>query len=161
MPPARAETATATQQVEAQLAPKAKLSTPADITFVGVGQTFLPFVASMPVNYRARSTPGGTGSITMEVSADFSPPGGPSVDTGALRYRCIGATLGQGCSGFPAAGRTGTPVLQIPPSACTGGGGPCSGADPNTLQIEFTLENNPAYQTGIYSARITLTISSI
>lgn len=156
----KAETARVTQQLAAQIAPIAKVATPLSITLIGVGQTFLPFTASMPVSYRARTRPGVPGLITMQVSA-FSPLGGPSVSAGALTYTCSGATLGSGCGSETARSDAQTPVVTIQPSACTGGGGPCSPTDPNTVRINFVLENSPAYQTGTYSAQVTLTISSI
>ncbi|MCL5742365.1 MAG: hypothetical protein M1541_00350 [Acidobacteria bacterium] len=157
-----AETAVTTQQVTVQLAPNAKIAVPASFSLLTSGQNFVPFTGTLPVNYRARSTPGGGGSITLQVASDFSPSGGPSASSGALTYTCSGATLGTACSGWQTATSSGqTPVVAIPPAACTGGGGACSSADPNSVQVHFVLENSPEYTTGIYSAQLTLTISSI
>ena len=53
-----------------------------------------------------------------------------------------------------------TLVVVIPGQACTGGGGACSSADPNSVSINFVLSNDPGYQTGTYSAQLTFTISA-
>jgi len=157
-----AETGITTQQITVQLSPNAKLAVPSNLTLVAAGQTFLPFMGALPVTYRARSTPAGGGAITLQVSSDFAPGGGPSASAGVLTYTCSGATLGMGCSGLQTA-RVGaqTPVVAFPPASCTGGGGACSAPDPNSVQINLVLENNPEYSTGAYSAQLTLTISSI
>jgi hypothetical protein len=51
--------------------------------------------------------------------------------------------------------------VTIPSSACTGGGGACSAADPNTATVGFSLLNDPNYQTGNYTAVVTFTISAM
>jgi hypothetical protein len=113
------------------------------------------------VSYRARTTPVGGGSITLNVSSDLSPSGGPSAATGALAYTCSGATLGTACSGSQTASTTvQTPVLTLPASACTGGGGACSSQNPNSVNLSFTLTDNPVYAAGAYSAKVTFIISA-
>ena len=109
-----------------------------------------------------RTTPTGTGgTITLKVASDFSPGGGPSAASNALTYVCSGATLGTACSGTQTASTTSsTPVLTVPVSACTGGGGSCSSQSPNSVNLNFTLVDSPVYPTGTYSANITFTISA-
>lgn len=155
-------TGSTTQGLAATLAPNAKLAVPPMMSLIAAGTTFLPFTGTLPVSYRARTTPGGGGTITLQVTSEFSPQGGPSAASGALIYTCGGASLGTACSGSQVASRTSqTLVLAIPPSTCTGGGGGCSALDPNTVQLQFTLENDSGYSTGTYSAQVTLVISAI
>jgi len=127
------------------------------------GQTaFQPYQATVPIRYEARTTAMGSGKITLQVTSDFSPAGGPSVSKGELTYTCDSATLGAPCTGpqMPSTSIQ-TPVLTLPASACTGGGGPCSGPDPNSVNLTFTLIDDPGYATGTYSANVTFTISAI
>ncbi len=157
----RGEIASTTQSVSAAIMPVAKLSAPASVALVTSGTTFVTFSGTLAINYRARSTPSGGGVITMQVTSDFSPAGGPSAAAGGLHNICGSASLGTSCTGVQTAGTAAqTPVLTIPSSACTGGGGACSASDPNQVQVIFSLDNDPRYETGSYSALITLVISS-
>jgi hypothetical protein len=158
-----ADTLSTTQTLSVGIAPLGKLSVPSAILLLAPGTTFSPYTGALAVSYRVRTTPtAGGGLITMQTTSDFSPSGGPSISGGALRYGCNGATLGTPCSGtqtLPATGQV--TVLAVPPGVCTGGGtGGCSAADPNSLQVLLTLDNDPQFQTGSYSASITFTISA-
>jgi len=154
-------TGTATQTLNATISPVGGLVLPGSTTLKAVGTTFQPFTGTLAVSYEVRTTPTGSGSITLQVTSDFTPAGGPSVSTGVLTYTCSGATLGTPCSGTRTASTTTqTPVLTVPASACTGGGGACSGQDPNTVNLNFTLTDDPGYATGSYSATVTFTISA-
>jgi hypothetical protein len=152
--------ASVNQTLDASLSPIAKLSLPGSVAVTG-SQRFSGFSGTLPISYRVRTTQGGGGTLTLQVTSDFSPAGGPSAASGALTYTCSGATLGAGCSGTQTAS-TGsqTPVLTLPSSACTGGGGACSSQDPNTVNVTFSLTDNPAYSTGSYSASLTFIISA-
>lgn len=157
----RADTGSTTQQLSAQLGPIGKLSVPTSLLLTGSGTTFVAFSGSLSVSYRVRTTSGGGGTITLRATSDFSPAGGPLISTGALTYTCGGTTLGASCSGTLAVSSTAqTLVVAIPGQACTGGGGACSAADPNSVSIGFVLLNDPGYQTGTYSAQLTFTISA-
>ncbi|MBZ5580093.1 MAG: hypothetical protein LAP40_26330 [Acidobacteriia bacterium] len=157
----RASTGMASQTLSAWLYPTAKLSVPAATTMSPGAGRFRSFSAVMPVTYRARTTAGGGGSITLQVTGDFSPAGGPSVSGGALQYSCSEASLGTACAGLQtAAVGYQTPVLTVPAAACTGGGGACSAADSNSLRLNFTLADDPGYATGSYSAQLTFIISA-
>lgn len=159
---ARADVVSTAHAIAVALATTAKLSVPANVTLSGVTAPFQPFLGTVPVLFRVRSSSGGGGNISLQVTADFEPGGGPSAAAGALTYQCGSTTLGVPCSGVQtAAPGAQTPVLAIPPSACTGGGGACSPTDPNIVQVHFSLDNNPAFSTGAYSARITFVISSL
>lgn len=160
--PGRIEGATASvnNTLSAQISAIGKLSVPANVVLVTPGTTFLAYSASLTVSYRVRTTPGGSGKITMQ-AADFSPVGGPSISAGDLTYTCSPPTLGAACSGTITAQTSQTTVATFPGSACTGGGGSCSNADPNTFQLNFTLANSPTFKTGTYSAGLTFSISAI
>jgi hypothetical protein len=158
-----AATSTATQTLSAQINAIGKLSVPASATVTSAGTTFTGYSGSLTVSYRARTTAAtGSGSLTVQATADFSPAGGPSVAAGQLTYTCGAATLGTACSGTQTASTTSqTNIATIGSDACTGGGGSCSTANPNTVQTTLALANNPAYKTGTYSATLTFTISAI
>ena len=160
--PAGGGTGTATETLSATLSPVGALTTPATATLSKTTTTFLPFTATVPVNYQIRTTPTGSGgTITLKVASDFSPSGGPAAASGALTYVCSGANLGTACSGTQTASTTtSTPVLTVPASACTGGGGSCSSQSPNSVNLNFTLVDSPVYPTGTYTANVTFTISA-
>jgi hypothetical protein len=149
----------ATQTLTAAINPIAKLTVGGSLALSPGAAKFSPFQATLPISYEARTKIGG--AITAQVTSNFFPAGGPSAASGALTYTCTGATLGAACSGTQTASTTSqTPVLTLPPSGCTGGGGSCSPADPNTVNLNFTLTDDPGYQTGSYSATVTFTISA-
>lgn len=152
------DSAIVTQTLSATINPIGKVSVPATATLSSAGVTFNAYTASLAVSYRARTATGGT--ISLRVTSDFA-PGGPSAAAGDLLYTCMAATLGTACSG-PIAARTSasTPVLTLPAAACTGGGAPCSTTDPNLVQLNFTLKNDPTTATGSYAAIIQITISA-
>lgn len=156
-----ASTATATQSLNALIYPIAKLSVPATVALSAGATRFSSFTGSAAVSYRLRTTPSGGGNITLQVTSDFTPAGGPSAGSGALTYTCAGATIGTSCSGTQTASTTvQTPVLTLPASACTGGGGACSSQDPNSVTLSFNVPDDPGYATGSYSARLTFVISA-
>jgi hypothetical protein len=162
VPPAQSDVATLTQTLNAQLNAVGKVSAPSSLNLTSTGTVFSPYAGSMTLLYRVRSTPASSGgNITVQATSDFSPSGGPTVPSGGLTYTCSAATLGTPCTGSQTVSTTvQTNVATIPTSACTGGGGACSAADPNSVQLNFSLTNSPGYSTGTYSATVTFTISS-
>lgn len=161
MVPAGGSTGTGSQSLNATIDPVGSITAPASASLTTSATTFKPFTGDLTVNYKARTTPVGGGAITLSVSSDFTPSGGPSAASGALTYTCSGATLGSACSGSQTASTTAqTPVLALPGGVCTGGGAPCGNQNPNSVGLSFTLTDNPAYATGAYSARVTFTIST-
>ncbi len=156
----RAEIATTTQTLAAAISPAGKISVPASATLTASSTRFAGFTGSMLVSYWARTSDGGSGSIAVQASSEFSPSGGPAAS--AVLYTCSGASLGTGCSGTHTIQTTSqTPVVSLPGGVCTGGGGACSSQDPNTVQLLFALPNMPSYKTGSYSLQLTFTISSL
>jgi len=154
-------TGSATQTLDATLQPEAELSVPTSLLLSAGASQFAPFTGTLTVSYRARTTPSGGGTLTVEVSSDFSPTGGPSAAAGALSFTCSGAGLGTACSGTQTASTTSqTTMVNLPASACTGGGGSCCASDPASVSVNFSLTDSPAYSTGYYSASVIFRISA-
>ncbi len=166
--PACMEAQTASQTMQANISPLGLLYNFSNsVALSKAGTVFNTFTGSLTFNYRARTTKStGAGSITVKATADFSPAGGPSIGTppttgDKLTYTCSSASLGTPCSGTQTVSlTTAATVLTIPATSCTGGGGTCSGSDPNTGTVNFLLTNDPKYKTGSYSATLTFTISA-
>ncbi|MBI3210932.1 MAG: hypothetical protein HYZ37_18770 [Candidatus Solibacter usitatus] len=161
-PLAFGDVATLSQSQTTTLLTAGKLSVAASMTLSTPTQTFNNFTGSMNVSYRARTTETGNVTITLLASANFSPTTGPNINNGTLTYTCGSATLGSACSGTQTVSTVSqSSIVSVSSSACTGVGSGCSGSNPNTVQLNFTLTNDPQYKTGSYSAQITLTASSI
>jgi hypothetical protein len=157
-----------TQTLEATIVPLGALFTVSSpLVLTKTDATFNGFTGTMTLSYRARTSQGtGQGTITVKATADFMPAGGPSIvhppsPGDKFTYTCSGASLGNSCSGIQTVSTTAaTNVVSIGASACTGGGAPCSMANPNTASVTFALTDDPAYRTGSYSATLTWTISA-
>ncbi len=157
-------TVTATQTLSAVLSPKGKVSVSPTISLISSGTAFTTYSGTLPVQYYIRTSAGAAGTITVQATSDFSPAGGPLVTSNNLTYTCTGATLGTACSGTQTVSRTlQTPVLNVSSAGgtCTGGGGSCSAAAPNSVSINLSLPNTPTFSTGTYSAQLTFTISAM
>jgi hypothetical protein len=158
-----ADTATTTQAVTVEIVAAGKLSVPPSLALAPPVTPFGSSTGPLPVTYRMRTAAqGGSSTITLQASGEFTPAGGPTLAGSALQYVCGAASLGTACSGaqvVKAAAQT--PVVQAPAGVCTGGGSPCSATDPASLQIQFTLENDPGFVTGVYTVQLVLTISSL
>jgi len=163
-----AATLTTTQTLSAVISPLGGFFTiPSSVPLTKTGTAFNNFTGSLSIPYRERTTQStGGGTITVEATADFTPVHGPSIasppSTGdALTYTCSAATLGTNCSGPLTVSTTkATNVVTFSATECTGGGGSCSTANPNTVTVNFTLTDDPKYKTGSYSATLTFTISA-
>jgi hypothetical protein len=157
-----------TQTLQATIVPLGDLflqAAPAVLTKPST--SFNSFTGTITLTYRARTSQGtGQGAITVKATADFAPAGGPSIADPPSRgdkftYTCSGATLGASCSGDQTVSTSiATNVVTIGASACTGGGAPCSTANPNMATVTFALSDDPKYKTGSYSATLTWTISA-
>jgi hypothetical protein len=51
-----------------------------------------------------------------------------------------------------------TTILTIGGGVCTGAS--CGNTDPNSMQLNFILENDPQYATGTYTVNVLFTISA-
>ncbi|MEO5923212.1 MAG: hypothetical protein ABIR70_05225 [Bryobacteraceae bacterium] len=157
---AAGQTLTTTQGLSINLSPLAKIvSTPVTVALVSPGGAFTTFSGSGTVNLRIRTAPASSGSLQVRITSDFSPAGGPSAGSGDLTYTCT-TGYGSACSGpIVAQTATQTSVATYSASACTGGGGTCSAANPTSATITLTIADRPAYQTNTYNATITYSIS--
>jgi len=137
----------------------------ATTTLASAGTNFTNYTGTTSMTYFVRTTKvGGTGSITLKVTTDFSPAGGPSVTTApsagdALTYSCTVANPGNNgtataCTGPVTASTAASTALAVfgtdNRSLVTG----------NSASVSWTLTNDPKYQTGTYTATVTLTISA-
>lgn len=155
-----AQTLTSTQSLGLSLASSATILTVTpSLTLLSSG-TFISFGGSTIVTTEVRTVASNTGQLVLQVSSDFSPATGPLVSAGKVTYQCS-ASYGTPCSGqIQASVSSQTLVTSYSTGSCTGGGGSCSSSDPNTNTITFTVADNPTYRTGLYSAGITITIST-
>lgn len=152
----------ATQGVAVQLSSAGVLSVPASVSLTTSGSTFNNYTGSLTVNFKARTTPTGSASLTVIGNSEFSPTGGPTLSNGDLTFTCGSAGLGTPCASSQtvssSASRT---VVSVGSNACTGGGGSCSSSDPASIELSFTLVNSPLYKTGTYSTSLLFTISVV
>ncbi|MGD1155573.1 MAG: hypothetical protein ABSA41_07060 [Terriglobia bacterium] len=154
--------ATGPTSVSVTVGPEASLTVTSPTALATTGTVFNNYTGTTTVTYLIRTTQsGGTGSITLKVTSDFSPAtGGPSVTTpptagDALKYTCSGAAPATACSGSqtPSTSTT-TPVATFGADAHT------TSASGSTVTTSWTLTNDPVYKTGTYSATVTFTISA-
>lgn len=152
----------ATQGVSVQLVSAGVLSVPANLSLAAAGSTFNNFTGSLTVNYKARTTPSGSASLTVQANSEFSPSGGPLLSNGDLTFTCGSAGLGSSCASAQTV-NTGVSrtIVTVGSNACTGGGGSCSSSDPASVQLSFTLANSPQLKTGAYSTSLLFTISVV
>lgn len=153
-------TASGTQTISLTLSSAAKVSVPATLTLTKVGSTFQNFTGSQLLNYKARTRPSGSATLTIKGSSEFSPATGPLMSNGDLTFTCGSASLGTACSGTKTASTSiAVTVVSVPASACVGTG--CASADPATITLSFILTNSPQFKTGAYSAQLQYTCSAI
>ncbi len=132
----------------------------ATTNLTNVGTIFNDYTGTTDLSYKIRTTQGtGAGSITLQVTSDFSPAGGPSVATppsggDALSYTCTVAAPGTACAGSQ------TSSTSAATSVATFGADNRSTKAGNSASVGWTLTNDPVYQTGSYSGTVTFTISS-
>ena len=164
VPPACADVANQSQTLIMNLPAAAKfISIPATTSLLGSAGSFSYFTASLPINFRIRTSAAGSASqMSLQVTTDFSPATGPSAAAGDLTYTCSGSSLGIACSGQATASTTSqTKLISFAASSCTGGGGICSSTDPNTFTMSFQLNNSPLFKASNYAATLTFTLSAL
>ncbi len=124
---------------------------PSTVSLTKSGTTFDAFAGSVTVNYNARTSSAGGGTITLKATSDFLPSGGPSVSRGDLSYTCSGSSLlATPCSSSVTVSSSATTVITLSPSGCSGGGAPCSPSSPNSAVVSFTLIDDASDQTGSF-----------
>ena len=152
---------TGTTSVSVTVAAEASLQVnTATTTLANVGTIFNAYTVTTNLSYKIRTTKtGGSGTVTLEVTSDFSPANGPSVATpptagDALTYTCTVSAPGTGCTGSL------TSSTAASTSVATFGTNAHSASAGNTSSVAWSLTDDPTYQTGAYSATVTFTISA-
>ena len=152
---------TGTTSVSVTVAAEASLQVnTATTTLANVGTIFNAYTGTTNFTYKVRTTKtGGSGTITLEVTSDFSPANGPSVATpptagDAMTYTCTVSAPGTGCTGSV------TSSTASATSVATFGTNAHSASAGNTGSVAWSLTDDPTYQTGAYSATVTFTISA-
>lgn len=151
-----------TSTLSVVVGPEAALSiTTATTSLATTSTTFgSPFNGTTTLNYQIRTAKStGTGTITVQITSDFSGAGGPSVANpptagDALAYTCAVSAPGTPCSGVQTAAiKAATVVGNFGPGASSAKGG-------NAASVSWSLTDDPAYATGTYAATATFTISA-
>lgn len=136
------------------------VNTGATTTFTEGSGSFADFTATTGFTYWIRTSSGGSGgSITVKITSDFSPSGGPSVASpasgDAMTYTCTVQSPGTACSGAQTASTaSGTAVATFGQSANSTKAGNASNS------VTWDLPNDPTYVANSYSATATFTISA-
>ena len=119
--------------------------------------SFAAYTASTAFTYYIRTI--SLGTITLEITSDFSPALGPSVATSGstgdtLTYANTVQLPGTAAGGQPASTTAQTAVASFGANALSAKTG-------NTVNsVAWTLVNDPAYKASSYSAVATFTISA-
>lgn len=134
-------------------------------TLTSTGTNFSSYTGTTSLTYFIRTTAAsGTGSITLQVTSDFSPVGGPSVATpptagDALKYSCTVANPGNNGTATACTNPT-TASTSSATNVASFGADARSLLAGNSGTASWTLSNDPKYKTGTYSATVTFTISA-
>jgi hypothetical protein len=153
---------TATTTLSVIVGAEAALTIGNSTTLGSTGTTFSNYTGTTGLTYYIRTINSGT--LTLQVSSDFSPTGGPSVTTPPS----VGDKLTYNCA-LNAPGKNGsvtgcTSNIQAQTAAATNvasfGADARSLSTGNTGNVSWTLTNDPAYKAGTYNATVTFTISA-
>jgi hypothetical protein len=154
-------TSTGTTTVSVAVAAEAALTVNTGTsTLTSTGTNFSSYTGSTALTYFIRTTPtSGSGSVTLKVTTDFAPTGGPSVAspptaTDALTYNCTVSSPGTACTGPLTAKTTATT------SVATFAADSHSAFAGNSASVAWTLTNDPLYKVATYTATVTFTISA-
>lgn len=151
--------AASTTSVSVTVGAEGLLTIPAS-TSLTEASAFTAYTGSTAINYMIRTST--AGSVTLEVTSDFTGTGGPSVVTpptagDALTYNCTasGTSTPTACTGPVTASHTAyTSVLTV-------GANKYSAASPgDAATVAWSLTNDPKYAVGTYTATVTFTISA-
>lgn len=151
-----------TTTLSVTVGPEASLTVNTGTTDLSTASTAFanPYTASTSLTYFIRtSKTGGSGTLTLKVTTDFSGTGGPSVASSGtsgdtLTYLCTVSTPGTACTGSQTASTTSSTPLG------TWGTGASSVKAGNSASVAWSLVDDPAYATGTYTATTTFTISA-
>ena len=152
---------TGTTSVSVTIGPEAAIQIDTATTTITAAAGFSAnYTGTTNFTYKIRTTSStGSGTITLKVTTDFSPAGGPSVATpptagDTLAYTCTLSAPGTACSGSQTSSTTAAT------SVSTFGAGAKSAIAGNTGSVAWTLTDDPQYATGTYAATVTFTISA-
>jgi len=157
-------TTTVTSNLSVAVAPESALTIQTPTTTFSTPINFTDYAGTTNFTYFVRTTKaGGSGSITLQITTDFSPAGGPSVAVppspgDALKYSCTVPAASSGtvtqCSGSVTSSTgAATNVATFGQDTRTKTAGVAS-------SVTWDLTNDPFYQTGSYTAVATFTISA-
>ena len=128
--------------------------TTSNTSLTSSGTVFQPYTGTTTFSYKVRtSSSGGSGSITVQITSEFSPATGPETDDD-LSFTCGGSGAGTKCSGSQDAS------TSTAKNAITFGADAHSANSGDTGTLSWSLQNQPQYETGSYSATATITISA-
>jgi len=154
-------TATGTTTLSVTVQNEASITiTNGSTTLAATGTVFNPYTGTTNFTYKIRtSQTGGSGSIVLQVTTDFSGTGSPSVGTppntgDALTYTCTTAS-GTACSSAITASTTAQTNV-----ATFGTDGHSVSTSGDAGSVAWSLTNDPKYKTGTYTATATFTISA-
>ena len=154
-----------TSTLNVNVAPEAALTIQTATTNFSAPSNFADYTAG-PTNFTyfvRTSKTGGSGTIQVKISSDFSPAGGPSVAapptaSDKLTYSCTVPAASSGsvtpCSANSEAATTDTVVATFGADTRSPKAGVAS-------SVSWVLSNDPLYETGSYSAVATFTISAL
>lgn len=159
---AQAQNSTGTTTLSVAVGAEAALTVTTGTTTLATASTIFgnPFTGTTNLLYFIRTTKtGGTGTLTLKVTTDFSGAGGPSVATppssgDELTYTCTVSAPGNACSGSQIASTSAFTPLG------SWGAGASSAKAGNSASVAWSLTDDPAYATGTYTATATFTIAS-
>lgn len=161
-PAAFAATGTSANSMTLSVGAEASITIGSATALTGAGN-FANYAGSTAFTYKIRTTPtSGSGNITVQVTTDFSPAGGPSVATpptagDALTYTCSasGTSSPTACASAMTASTTATTsVLTVGADAHSAFAG-------DTGSLAWTLTNDPKYKVGSYTATVTFTVTAL
>ncbi|HUQ94018.1 MAG TPA: hypothetical protein VM120_20225 [Bryobacteraceae bacterium] len=146
-------TDTATTTLSVTVAAEASITVTASPTLSKGGTEFEAYTGNTTFTYKVRTSPTtGTGSVTAQVTTEFTGTGAPT--TADVSYTA--ATTGVGTangSSTTASASAGTNVLSFGADAHSNDAG-------DSATISWSLADRPTYKTGTYSTTVTLTMSA-
>jgi hypothetical protein len=162
VPAAQAQfAATGTTTVSVTVAAEAAIRIDTANTVLTNAAPFSDYTGTTNYTYKIRTgAVAGTGSLTLQVTSDFAPGlVGPSVASplspgDTLAYTCAVAAPGTACAGSV------TSSTAAATSVASFGANARSAVAGNAGSVNWTLTNDPLYETGSYSATVTFTISA-
>lgn len=152
---------TGTTTLQVAVASEAAIRVDTATTNLTSAGSFANYTGSTAYTYKIRTTKvGGSGSVTVQITSDFGPAGGPSVATppsagDALTYTCTAIAPATGCAGSQTADTASATSV-----ATFGANARSTAAGTGGNSVDWTLTNDPQYATGTYTATATFTISA-